>query len=159
VSCELILFVGLQAAGKTSFYRSRLAETHVHISKDLWPNARNRERRQRRLIEEALSRGQPVVVDNTNPTPEDRAPLIALARAASAPVHAYWFLSSVADSLTRNAERSGAARVPDLGVLSVAKRLRPPGAEEGFDAVFTVRMIAQGEFEVSPGILLPVRSR
>lgn len=153
MSCELILLVGLQAAGKTSFYRSRLAATHVHISKDLWPNARNRERRQRRLIEEALSRGQSVVVDNTNPSPADRAPLITLGRAASAAVHAYWFVSSVEESLARNAQRSGTARVPDLGVFSIAKKLRPPQPEEGFDSVFTVRMLTPESFEISPGLL------
>ena len=47
---ELVVFSGLQAAGKTTFYRERLASTHVHISKDAWPNARGRETRQRRLV-------------------------------------------------------------------------------------------------------------
>ena len=31
---ELVLFVGLQGAGKTSFYRRAFAETHAHVSRD-----------------------------------------------------------------------------------------------------------------------------
>jgi predicted kinase len=30
---ELVVLIGLPAAGKTSFYRARLAATHVHVSK------------------------------------------------------------------------------------------------------------------------------
>jgi hypothetical protein len=29
---ELVLLVGLPGAGKTSFFRQRFAETHVHVS-------------------------------------------------------------------------------------------------------------------------------
>jgi predicted kinase len=39
-----------------------------------------------RLIEEALTEGRSVVVDNTNPTVEDRAPIIALTRRYGAEV-------------------------------------------------------------------------
>jgi hypothetical protein len=49
MSVELVILTGLQAAGKTTFYRERFAATHVHISKDAWPNARKKEARQRRL--------------------------------------------------------------------------------------------------------------
>jgi len=55
---ELILFIGLQGSGKSSFYRERFAGTHVLVSKDLWPHARRREARQRRLISEALAAGR-----------------------------------------------------------------------------------------------------
>lgn len=65
---ELVIFSGLQAAGKTTFFRERFAATHEHVSKDAWPNARKREARQRRLVEAHLRAGRSVVVDNTNPT-------------------------------------------------------------------------------------------
>jgi len=51
---ELVVFTGLQGSGKTSFYRERFATTHVHISKDAWPNARKKEERQRRLLDQHL---------------------------------------------------------------------------------------------------------
>ena len=47
---ELIILVGLQAAGKSSFYRARFADTHALVSKDLLGNARGRQGRQMALI-------------------------------------------------------------------------------------------------------------
>jgi hypothetical protein len=77
---ELVILVGLQAAGKSSFYQARFAGRHTLISKDRLRNSRNRQAQQMALIEQALRRGESVVVDNTNPRIEDRLPLIALGR-------------------------------------------------------------------------------
>jgi signal recognition particle GTPase len=42
---ELILLIGLQAAGKTTFYRQRLADGYRHISMDLLRNTSHLARR------------------------------------------------------------------------------------------------------------------
>jgi len=44
---ECVILIGLPAAGKSTLYRDRFATTHLHISKDLWPTAAERETRQR----------------------------------------------------------------------------------------------------------------
>lgn len=147
---ELVVFSGLQASGKTSFYRERFAATHVHVSKDAWPNARNKEDRQRRLVEEHLRAGRSVVVDNTNPTPVEREPLIEIARAVGARVASYSFVVTVEESLQRNAAREGRARILDVGIFSVAKRLVLPTVNEGFDQMFEVRL-TDGGFVVAGG--------
>jgi len=144
MTVELIVFSGLQASGKTSLYRERFAATHVHVSKDAWPNARHKEQRQRRLVDEHLRAGRSVVVDNTNPTPLERAPLIAIARAAGVRVASYAFVASVEDALHRNAGREGRARVVDVAIFSVATKLLPPAAIEGFDLRFEVRLTPDG---------------
>jgi hypothetical protein len=64
---EVMAFVGLQTSGKSSCYRYCSAATHDHISKDAWPNARHCQRRELRMIDEALATGHSVVVDNINP--------------------------------------------------------------------------------------------
>ena len=148
---ELIVFAGLQASGKTSFYRERFATTHVHISKDAWPNARNKELRQRRLIDEHLRAGRSVVVDNTNPTPAVREPLIAIGRALGARVSSYSFVVTVEEALRRNAGREGRARIPDVGIYAVAKRLVAPGEDEGYEQRFEVRLCADGFVVVALG--------
>jgi predicted kinase len=145
---ELVLFIGLQGAGKSSFYRERFAATHVHVSKDLWPRARRREARQQRLIAEALAAGRPVVVDNTNPQVEDRAVLIALGKAHGARVVGYAFEADVEACLARNAARVGRARVPDKALLITRAKLRWPSYAEGFDALFQVRLVPEGGFLV-----------
>lgn len=145
---EVVIFVGLQASGKTTFYRTRFAMTHVHISKDNFRNASNRERRQQRLLSEALMAAESVVVDNTNATRVQRAPVIGLAREFGATVTGYSFESSVAASLERNSRREGIARVPDVAIYSTVAVLTPPEYEEGFDQLYTVRALEEGEFEV-----------
>jgi predicted kinase len=145
---ELVVFIGLQGSGKTSCYRRCFAATHEHISKDNWPNARHRQRRQLRLIDEALAAGRSVVVDNTNPRPEDRRPLVAAARAHDAVARAVWFPASVRECIGRNRRRQGRARVPEVVILATARRLRPPSTEEGFDRVQIARMTADGAFEL-----------
>ena len=136
---ELVVFIGLQGSGKSSFYRSRFAQTHTHISKDLMsPSNRNKARRQREQIEHALREGQSVVVDNTNVCRTDRLELIAHARAHGARVVGYYFDSSVRECLVRNAGRTGRARVPDVAIFATAKRLERPVLDEGFDALYRV---------------------
>jgi predicted kinase len=145
---ELIVFVGLQGAGKTSFYRVRFASTHDLASKDRFPNNRNPARRQRQLVGEALAAGRSVVVDNTNPTVEERAELIALARSLGAGVVGYYFESRLDDCLERNRRREGKARVPDVALHATRKRLCRPSLAEGFDRLSSVRLLGEGRFEV-----------
>ncbi len=132
---ELIIFVGLQASGKSTYYHSHLAATHVHVSKDLMKNARNRDEKQQEMIEAALAQGRSVVVDNTNPTPAVRAPLIGIGRRHGARVVACYFETTVKDAVARNRLREGKARVPDVAIFVTAKKMVPPGFDEGFDEV------------------------
>ncbi len=147
---ELVIFVGLQAAGKTSFYQARFAKTHTLISKDQLRNSRNRQARQMVLLEQALWRGESVVVDNTNPRIEDRMPLIAVGKAFGARTIAYCFTSVLSECLPRNALRHGRARIPDVAIYATARKLEHPLCAEGFDTIFTVRLVPEG-FEIAPG--------
>jgi predicted kinase len=148
---ELVVFVGLPASGKSSFYHERFAATHARVSKDLMPNNRRRAARQRELVAEALAHGRSVVVDNTNTRRADRAELVALAHAARASTALYHFTAAVGDCLRRNRARQGKARVPDVALFTARKRLEPPAADEGFDARYEVALdeAARG-FVVTP---------
>jgi predicted kinase len=137
---ELILFIGLQASGKSTFFRSRFATTHVCVSKDQFRNNKNRERRQRELIVAALEGGRSVVVDNTNPTRAERQPLIALGHSYRAKVVGYYFESRVEDCRARNEAREDANRVPEVALYSTIKRMERPSRAEGFDELFFVRI-------------------
>ena len=136
---EVAILVGLPGAGKTSFYRARLAGSHVHVSKDVIGHGKDAGRRQLELVTQALRERRSVAVDNTNPRAEDRAPLIALARAGGARVVAYVLDTTPKESAARNRARTGRERVPNVAVFVTAKRLQPPTAAEGFDAVYRVR--------------------
>lgn len=135
---ECVIFVGLPGAGKSSLYRDRFATTHVHVSKDLWPDATNRDKRQAELISESFVSGRSVVVDNTNPTIAERKTMIALARKHGARVVGYYFDVNTRTAVARNADRTGGGKVPNVAIFTAAKRLEPPTTAEGFDQLFRV---------------------
>ncbi|MBV9926773.1 MAG: AAA family ATPase [Acidobacteria bacterium] len=141
---EAVIFVGIQGAGKSSFYKERFFDTHVRINLDMLKT----KHRQRVLLAACVEAGQPFVVDNTNVTPETRALFIAPARAAGFRVVGYYFLTDVPSALARNGLRQGAARVPDQAIYGTQKRLVAPTPAEGFDALFRVRAGAAGGFLV-----------
>jgi len=144
---ELIIFIGLPAAGKTSFFRERFAATHAHVSKDLMPRAaRDKQAQQMAQLERALAAGTSVVVDNTNPRSADRAVLVEIGHRHGARVVAYFFEPRIADSIKRNAERT--PQVPKVAIFTAAKRLQPPAFEEGFDEIHDVRIATGGGFSV-----------
>jgi predicted kinase len=135
---ELVIFVGLPGSGKSTYYFANLAGTHVHVSKDRMPNARARDTKQMQMIEESLAAGKSVVVDNTNPSPAIRAPLIELGKRHGARIVAYYFQCSPRTALMRNSQREGRARVPNVAIFATKKKLVPPSLEEGFDEVHVI---------------------
>jgi predicted kinase len=145
---EVVILVGLPGAGKSTFFRQRFAERHVHISKDDFPNNRRPSRRQAELIRGALAEGRSLVVDNTNASVEERAAAIAEARQHGARVIGYFFDSEVRECVARNAEREGRARIPNVGIFATAKRLVRPARAEGFDEIYTVRTLPDHRFDV-----------
>jgi predicted kinase len=142
---ELILFIGLQGSDKSTFYQRRFADTHVRINLDML-KTRHRERL---LFEACLAAKQPVVVDNTNPTREERAVYIAAAKAAGFALVGYYFRSTVEDCKRRNELRSPERVVPLPGLLGAYKRLVLPTRDEGFDQLYHVKIDEAGEFQVA----------
>jgi predicted kinase len=142
---EAVIFIGLPGSGKSSFYKERFFSTHVRISLDLL-KTRHRERL---FLDACLATEQRFVIDNTNPTRSDRSRFIEATKAARVQyaIIGYVFESTVEDCLRRNAEREEPERVPDVAVLSAAKKLERPSLDEGFDQLFSVRL-EEGRFVV-----------
>ena len=141
---EAVIFVGVQGAGKTTFYRERFFDTHVRISLDVLKTRQ----REEALVKACLAAKQPFVVDNTNPLPEDRARYVPAAQAAGFRVVAYFFESTFRDALRRNNEREGKKKVPPAAIGGTLKKMQPPKHEEGFDAIQRVRISERGEFQI-----------
>lgn len=147
---ELVILIGLQASGKSIFYRAQFAATHAYVSRDEFCNSRQPARRQAQLIKEALGAGRSVVVDNTNASVAARAEIMRLARAYDATVIGYYFEPHLGASLERNRRRAGQERVPDVALFATLKRLVPPSYAEGFARLYRVRIAADGNFAVEP---------
>ncbi|WP_373651740.1 AAA family ATPase [Schlesneria sp. DSM 10557] len=140
---EAVVFIGLQASGKSSFFKERFFRTHARISLDLL-KTRNREWQ---FLQVCLQTGQRLVIDNTNPTREDRARFICPIKDAGFRLVGFYFQSHIDGCLERNRDRCPEERVPDLGICSTAKKLELPSFEEGFDQLYYVRLDA-GQFVV-----------
>ena len=150
MAVECVVFIGLPASGKSTFYQRRFAGTHVHISKDLFPKSVDKNARQARELTAALRAGRPVVIDNTNCASADRAAIIAVARPLGARVIGYYFAATARESVGRNRGREGSARVPPVAIFTAAKRLVIPTREEGFDELWKVAINPEGGFVVGP---------
>ena len=136
MALEAVIFVGLPAAGKTTFYQQRFAATHVHVSKDLWPKSADKAARQARELSDTLSAG--------------RALVIAAAREHGARVIGYYFAAEPREAIGRNRGREGKARVPNVAIFTTAKRMVLPARSEGFDELFRVTVAEEGAFDVQP---------
>ncbi|MCL2457694.1 MAG: AAA family ATPase [Desulfobulbus sp.] len=141
---EAIIFCGVQAVGKSTFYQDHFSQTHVRISLDL---LRTR-RRERIFLAACLESGQRFVVDNTNPTEVERRVYIQAAKEKRFKVIGYYFASKAEEALSRNAARPKNERVPDVAIKATLAKLERPSWSEGFDELYHVA-IKQKEFIVS----------
>jgi predicted kinase len=141
---EAVIFVGLQASGKTSFYLARFFQTHVRLSLDM---LRTRHRLDL-LMRSCIEAKQPFVADNTNAGASERAACIELAAAARFRVVGYYFETPLSECLRRNDLREGRERIPPKGIFGTLKRLEPPRRREGFDALYRVRPVSPSGFRV-----------
>jgi len=142
---QAVIFIGIQGSGKSSFFRERFFDSHVRINLDM---LRTR-RREELLLAACLQAGQPFVIDNTNTVPADRARYVEPARAAGFRTVAYFFESSLREAMERNNLRAGKQKVPAPAVAAAFKKIVPPSADEGFDEIYTVKVVAGGGFVVA----------
>lgn len=142
---ELLIFMGIQATGKTSYFTARFVKTHVRISLDLL----NTRKKEKRFLDLCLETGQRCVVDNTNPSKADRAVYMEAAKAKQFRVIGYYFESRIHDALARNAKRPGKENIDERGVRSTYSKLEMPEMTEGFDELYFVRIGRDGQFETS----------
>lgn len=140
---EGIIFMGLQASGKSSFYKQKFFNTHLRLSMDML-NTRNKEGI---FLKTALDIQQRVVIDNTNPTQREREKYITAFKARKYKIIGYYFHSDLAACLERNKQRNGKECIPEKGLYATKKRIDSPLYSEGFDELYFVS-IGNNGFEI-----------
>ncbi|MEM7538151.1 MAG: AAA family ATPase [Chloroflexota bacterium] len=140
---QAIIFIGLQATGKSTFYQSNFFHSHIRINLDML-RTRHREKL---LFQCCLEMKQPFVIDNTNPTPADRTRYISVAKEAGFQIVGYYFQSQLSASITRNQLRPPAQQIPDRGIRATHAKLVLPEFGEGFDELYYVS-IANREADI-----------
>ena len=136
---QMIIFIGIQASGKTTFYKSLLAGYGLtHISLDTLKTRHQEEL----AIRTCLDRRKSFVIDNTNPQITDRQRYIRLAKPLGYEIIGIFFQSKVKECIERNEYRE--CRVPRIAIPSTSNKLQLPSYEEGFDQLFFARIVDNG---------------
>lgn len=141
---EAIIFMGMQATGKSTFYKERFFKTHIRINLDMLKTRP----KEKVLVDTCLKAKLSFVVDNTNPTVGDREWYIEAARGAGFKVVGYYFRPDIALCMERNRGRTDKERIPEAALWRTYSRLQPPTYDEGFDEIYLVTMSETGEFIV-----------
>lgn len=141
---QLIIFTGVQASGKSTFYQQYFYHTHLRLNLDML-KTRHRENI---LFEAALTSKTKIVIDNTNMTRIDRARYIQRAKDAEFKIISYYFETDLHSTLQRNAQREGKANIPEKGVRATLQRLEIPQQSEGFDELFKVNLVENDGFAI-----------
>lgn len=134
---ECVIFIGIQASGKSTFYKERFFATHMRINLDML-RARHRENV---FLEASVRTMQSFVVDNTNPTVEDRRKYIDFVKKHHYKVIGYYFEPDYELSQERNNKREGKEKVPEIGMISTLKKLQRPSYSEGFNELYIVKSL------------------
>ena len=131
----MVLLMGIQGSGKSTFYHRFLEKDYVRVNLDTL-KTRHRERL---LMEECMEAGKSFAVDNTNPTKEDRQRYIPAAKEAGYTVIGYFMESKLKACMERNERRQGKERIPTVAIAATSNKLQMPSWEEGFDALYFVK--------------------
>jgi predicted kinase len=141
---ETILFTGIQATGKSTFYQQYFADTHIRINLDML-KTRHREKI---LLKACIEAKQRFVVDNTNPTVAVRNQYIEMAKAAEFKIIGYYFQSKLKKAIKQNSTRSGKACIPEKGIRAAYAKLQIPTFSEGFDVLYYVTINENNTFTI-----------
>ena len=91
-----------------------------------------------RLLEDCIARGRDFVIDNTNPTREDRARYIPVAKEQGYRIVGYFMQSRLQECIARNNLREGKERIQAKAIAMTSIKLEMPCYDEGFDELYFV---------------------
>ncbi|MGO9120005.1 MAG: AAA family ATPase [Desulfomonilaceae bacterium] len=141
---QLVILIGAQASGKSTFYLHKFFNTHFRINLDML-KTRHREKL---IFQACLAAKQSVVIDNTNPTRQDRGRHIEPAKSQAFFVRGYYMVTSLQDCLERNRTRADDLAVPGQAIRATWKKMEEPGLNEGFDELYSVGLY-EGDFLIT----------
>eukprot|EP00299_Pterocystis_sp_00344_P009966 c4353_g1_i1.p1 GENE.c4353_g1_i1~~c4353_g1_i1.p1 ORF type:complete len:429 (-),score=98.50 c4353_g1_i1:94-1380(-) len=138
---EMIIMVGRPASGKSSFTKMYFEKFgYVRVNQDTLKT----EARCVKAAEEALSNGQSVVIDNTNPSKQKRAVFRALCDTRGLPCRCFVMKTprEVCEHNNMLRERTkGVKHVPSIAYNMFQKNFQEPDLSEGFDEIVHVDFV------------------
>ena len=143
-SPEMIIFIGIPASGKSTFYEQNFAATHTRISLDILKTRF----REDEMLGKVVNSGKSCVIDNTNVSVPERKKYIDIAKKHGYKIIGYYFRSAIDECRIRNNRRQGKKKVPEIALRNKIAHLERPFKQEGFDELFYVK-IENNNFVIS----------
>jgi len=134
---KAVIFIGLQASGKSSFFLEKFYATHLRLNLDML-KTRHREAI---LLNACIDAKQVVVIDNTNPTKKERIKYIKAFKKGQFHITGYYFQSKLDECIMRNSKRKGKEKIPVVGIKATYNKLELPSFQEGFDELYQVSLV------------------
>ncbi|KAK6081466.1 DNA kinase phosphatase pnk1 [Seiridium cupressi] len=137
---DIVLFVGPPGAGKSTFYWRHLKPlAYERINQDTLKSRA----KCFKVAGDALSEGDSVAIDNTNPDTDGRAEWIAFAKKHKVPIRCVWFKTpielcehnDVVRALNKPLNPEARTALPKLAFNGFASRFKEPKTKEGFQDV------------------------
>ena len=128
------IMIGIQGSGKSTFCARYLPDVE-RVNLDTL-HTRNKEAI---MIADCQQKECDYVIDNTNPTREDRARYILPAKDAGYRVVGYFMQSRLQECIQRNEQREGKEKIAAKAIAATSNKLEIPSFSEGFDQLYFVR--------------------
>ena len=135
----MVIMMGLQGSGKSTFCAAHYPE-YTRINLD---TLRTRKKEQDALLL-ALNRKENIIIDNTNPTKDDRKKYIQAGRAQKYKIIGCFMQSRLQDCIERNNARTGKEKIPEIAITCTSDKLELPSYAEGFDELYYVEITDAG---------------
>ena len=130
----IAIMIGIQGSGKSTFCQKYLPNFY-RINLDTLKT-----RHQEQLaIDECFKCGRNFVIDNTNPTIDERGKYILRAKKEGYKILGYFMESKIKDCIERNNQRTGKACIPAPAIAATSNKLQLPSYDEGFDELYFVK--------------------
>jgi len=134
---EAIILIGLQASGKSTFFRANFLDSHTIISNDLLKTKNG----EWKLIDFCLEKNKNMVIDNTNYSIDKRKAYIDKIKPHNFKIIGYYFKMNFARSIKWNKEREKTKIIPYQGIQIIYKRMEIPTLSEGYDELYCIDYI------------------
>ena len=135
----MVIMMGLQGSGKSTFCAAHYSN-YTRINLD---TLRTRKKERDALLL-ALNRKENIIIDNTNPSKDDRKKYIQAGRAQKYKIIGCFMQSRLQDCIDRNNARTGKAKIPEIAITCTLDKLELPCYAEGFDELYYVEITDAG---------------
>lgn len=136
---DIVIMMGLQGSGKSTFCATHYPK-YTRINLD---TLRTR-KKEHDALWQALNRKENIIIDNTNPTKDDRKKYIQAGIDQEYKIIGCFMQSRLQDCIERNNGRTGKEKIPDIAITCTSNMLELPCYAEGFDELYYVEITDAG---------------